>query len=92
MFRGLISTIVLIGIAGLGALFYVYGQVEPCRVLAKEYEMRGEDQGDFLAALRVLGFDTEKLYRMETSQYSSGECTQMLFTSWRQRIEGSSSS
>jgi hypothetical protein len=88
MFRGLISTIVLIAIAGLGALVYVYGEVEPCRVLAAEYEMRGEDQGDFLAALRVLGFDTEKLYRMETSQYSTGECTRMLFTSWRQRFEG----
>jgi hypothetical protein len=88
MFRGLISTIVLIAIAGLGALVYVYGEVEPCRVLAKEYDMRGEDQGSFIAALKAIGIDTEKLYRMETSQYSTGECTRMLFTSWRQRIEG----
>ncbi len=88
MIRGLISTLALVAAASLGALVYVYGQVEPCRVLAKEYDMRGEDQGDFLAALKSLGFDTEKFYRAQTSQYSTGECTRMLFVSWRQRIEG----
>lgn len=85
MVRGVIGSVLLVAIAAIGATIFIYGEVEPCRVLAKEFEMRSEEKGDWL---EVLGMDTEKLYRLETSQYSTGECTSMLVSSWRQRLEG----
>ncbi len=85
LFRGLLSTAALIVLGVGGAVYYVYGEVEPCRVLAAEYAFRAEKEGSLLG---VLGVDLAKMYRAETSQYSMGECSGKLIDSWVERLSG----
>ena len=83
MLRLLIGVPLLIVLLGLGALYYAYGEVDPCRTLAVERARRANE------AIGVsLGHLTERITRLETSQMSSGECAKDLVRSWRERLAG----
>lgn len=73
---------VLIAIAA-GVIYLTYGSVEPCRVLATEYAMRGIHDD---ALLGLLDRDAGDIYQGETSGYSTMECVGKVVESWGQRI------
>jgi hypothetical protein len=82
MIRGLITTPLLLAALGVGAIYYAYGEVDPCRVLALEEARRGKDSLGGLPMESGL----ESWHRLETSQQSSGECAGRLARSWWARI------
>lgn len=65
-------------------LYFAYGEVDPCRVLAVEQARRTEQR---------IGFDTgntlETWTRLETSQMSTGACTSAILDSWGERLDRS---
>ncbi len=67
----------------VGSALAVYGEVDPCRMLAKDHAMQSNKEGTWPHAL---GIDTEPWYRLETSQYSTGECVEELVNIWSERI------
>lgn len=72
MIRGLITTPLLLAALGFGALYYAYGEVDPCRVLALEEARRG--------------IAPESWHRLGVSQMSTGECVRGLADSWWERV------
>ena len=82
MIRILIGLPLLAAALGLGALYYAYGQIDPCRTLAVERARRAEAQIGV-----KLGGMAEGFTRMQTSQMSSGECVRGLVRSWRERFD-----
>ncbi len=74
--------IILLGVT-VGSALAVYGEVDPCRMLAKDQAMQSDQEGTISHAL---GIDTEPWYRLETSQYSTGECVEALVGIWSDRI------
>lgn len=75
---------VLLAIAA-GVIYLTYGSIEPCHVLAREYDMRGIHDG---ALLGLMDQDAGGIYQDETSGYSITECVGKLVESWGQRISG----
>jgi hypothetical protein len=67
--------------AAIGAAFATYGEVDPCRMLAKDKAMQAEKN----AMVRLFDIDPEPYYRMQTSQYSTGRCTKELVENWWER-------
>ena len=67
----------------IGAALAIYGEVDPCRMLAKDQAMQSNQEGGWP---HTLGIDTEPWYRLETSQYSTGECIEQLVGIWSDRI------
>ena len=69
-------------VIGFLGLFFAYGEVDPCRVLAVEKARRTQHE---------LGFDTgnvmERWMRLETSQMTTGECSSALLDSWGDRLD-----
>jgi hypothetical protein len=74
------ATFFLIAV-GIGAALATYGEIDPCRMLAKEKAMQAEKN----AVVKVFKIDPEPIYRMQTSQYSTGRCTKELVESWWDR-------
>lgn len=83
MLRLLIGVPLLIVLLGLGALYYAYGEIDPCRTLAVERARRANETMGV-----SLGHFTENITRLQTSQMSSGECAKDLVRSWRERLAG----
>ena len=81
MIRGLISFPLFLAALALGALYYAYGEADPCRVLALEEARRGK------ASLGGLPVESglERWHRVGTSQMSTGECIRGLADSWFER-------
>ena len=81
MIRMLIGGPLLIVLLGLAALYYAYGEVDPCRTLAVERARRANE------AIGIsLGHLTENLTRLQTSQMGTGDCVKDLVRSWRDRL------
>lgn len=78
------TLIVLIAIAA-GVIYFTYGSLEPCHVLAREYQMRGINDE---ALLGLIEYDAQDIYSNETSGYPVMECVGRLVESWGQRIAG----
>jgi hypothetical protein len=79
---------VLAQVACLGPLFLLYGQVDPCRALAKEIASRAEAAGGLGVAVDSAFGDLEIDARRDIADNSTGECVGKLFTSWRERVTG----
>jgi hypothetical protein len=65
----------------VSGIYFAYGQIDPCRVLAVERARR--------AATSVgtdLGGGLEQWTRLETSQMSTGECVGGTLDSWGERL------
>ena len=79
---------VLAQLVCLGPLFLLYGQVDPCRALAKEIASRAEAAGGLGVAVDSAFGDLEIDARRDIADNSTGECVGKLFTSWRERVTG----
>lgn len=69
-------------VAAFLGLYFAYGEVDPCRVLAVEKARRTEHDIGF-----TVGSVMERWMRLETSQMSTGECTSVLLDSWGDRLD-----
>lgn len=78
MIRNLVVTPLVLIAAALGALYWHYGEVEPCKMLAKDKAMESKKA--------LIPIDTEALHRFETSQYSTGKCAGELTQRWWDRL------
>ena len=81
MLRFLIASPLIVLALLFGALYWAYGQVDPCRVLAVERARRAAQ-----TVGQPLGNALEPWTRLETSQLSTGECTSDLLDSWGARL------
>jgi len=80
MFR-LLTSLILLALIGAAVLYYAYGAVEPCRVLAVERARRAVSH----VALPV-GDSVEHWSRVETDQLSTQQCASDLLDSWGERL------
>jgi hypothetical protein len=69
-------------VLGFIALYFAYGEVDPCRVLAVEKARRTEHAIGF-----SVGGALETWTRLETSQMSTGACSSALLDSWGERLD-----
>jgi hypothetical protein len=65
-------------------LYFAYGEVDPCRVLAVEKARRTEHAIGF-----SIGSPLVTWTRLETSQMSTGACSSALLDSWGERLDRS---
>lgn len=81
--------IIVLQLLLLGPLFAMYGQVDPCRALAKEMALRAEAAGGVGVALDQAFGDLEINARREVADRSTGQCYADIFSSWGGRVTGS---
>lgn len=82
--RFIFSSIALIVIVAVGVVFFRYGTVDPCRMLAKD--LADDGYGQIAAAMGVKPGETPEsalsMARMVTSQYTQKECVTELKDRW----------
>lgn len=83
--RALASFLVAIQLVALAPLYYLYGQVDPCRALAKEIAVRAEAAGGLITKIDKTFGDLEVDARRDIADRSTGECIGQLFASWTDR-------
>ena len=88
--RTLASAILVIELILFLPLLLIYGQVDPCRALAKEISWRADAAGGLGVTLTRTFGDLEIDARRDVAEYSTGECVGKLFTSWGERVTGKS--
>ncbi len=81
MIRTFIGKPLLLAALLLGGLYYAYGEVDPCRVLAVERARRSAASSALPA-----GHGLERWARLETSQMTTGACVSGLLDSWGARL------
>jgi hypothetical protein len=81
MMRILIAIPALVVLLAAGTMYLAYGQIDPCRALAVERARRAEASIGKVAAVTL-----EPWTRLETSQLSTGQCTNDLLDSWGARL------
>jgi hypothetical protein len=83
--RALASFLVAIQLVTLGPLLYLYGQVDPCRALAKEIAVRAEAAGGISNTIEDVLGDLEVNARRDIADQSTGQCIGQLFANWTER-------
>jgi hypothetical protein len=79
MLRLLTSFPVVVILLALAGLYYIYGELDPCRMLAVERARRAETTSSGI---------TERLSQQQISHMSMGACARGLYESWRERLTG----
>jgi len=80
--------IVLAELVVLGPLFWSYGQVDPCRALAKEIAVRAEAAGGLGVTVATTFGDLEVDARRDVADQSTSQCFGKLLESWSGRVTG----
>jgi hypothetical protein len=85
--RNLVFVVCLALLAAVGALFTLYGSIEPCRMLASEMGRDtirdvSEAFGTTEESLEMWDETAEQTFRLITSQYTSGQCFDQLTQVW----------
>lgn len=89
MIRGLLSVLFVAMVALMGALYALYGEVEPCKALAAERWQIAEANPTLLQQLtQQVGFENEMTFREQASRLSTGQCVSDLVASWQTRWTG----
>ncbi|MGV8996351.1 MAG: hypothetical protein ACOH12_05345 [Parvibaculaceae bacterium] len=82
--RSILSIAVLAVVVAFGLIFFHYGTVDPCRMLAKD--MADDGYGQVAKAMGMEPGDTPEsafaMARMVTSQYSQKDCVMQLKDRW----------
>jgi hypothetical protein len=87
--RAIAFGIIVLQLLLLGPLFVMYGQVDPCRALAKEMALRAEAAGGLGVTVEDAFGDLEINARREVADRSTGQCYADIFSSWGGRVTGS---
>jgi hypothetical protein len=83
--RTLASFLVALQLIALGPLFVLYGQIDPCRALAKEIAVRAEAAGGLGTTIEDALGDLEVNARKDIADHSTTECVGQLFANWTDR-------
>ncbi|MCE9523224.1 MAG: hypothetical protein K8S25_12435 [Alphaproteobacteria bacterium] len=86
--RTIAFLIVVAQILFLAPLYLIYGQVDPCRALAKEIATRAEAAGGLGVAVEDAFGNLEINARRDIADHSTGACVGKLFSSWTERVTG----
>ena len=91
--RNFVFVVCLLLLGAVGTSFWLYGSVEPCRMLARELSRDtirdvSEAFGTTEESLEMWDETAEQTFRIITSQYSSGQCFDRLSDIWWQKISG----
>ena len=82
--RSIPGLIALVIIVAIGAMFFHYGTVDPCRMLAKD--MADDGYAQIAKAMGMEPGETpesaQSMARMVTSQYTQKECVMELKDRW----------
>ena len=80
--RSIAFLIVLLQLVLLGPLYLNYGQVDPCRALAKDIAQRAEKAGGLGTAIEGAFVDLEVSARRDIAGKSTLECAADLAGNW----------
>jgi hypothetical protein len=80
--RSIAFLIVLVQLILLGPLYLIYGQVDPCRALAKDIAQRAEKAGGLGNAIDDVFGDLETSARRDIAGKSTMECAAELAGKW----------
>ena len=80
--RSIAFLIVLVQLILLGPLYMMYGQVDPCRALAKDIAQRAEKAGGLGNAIDSVFADLEISARREVAEKSTMQCAAELVGHW----------
>jgi hypothetical protein len=80
--RSIAFLIVLLQLALLGPLYAMYGQVDPCRALAKDIAVRAEKAGGLGTAIEGAFVDLEISARKDVAEKSTMQCAAELAGNW----------
>jgi hypothetical protein len=72
--RSIAFLIVVLQFILLGPLYVMYGQVDPCRALAKDIAMRAEKAGGLGTAIEGAFVDLEVSARRDVAEKSTMQC------------------
>lgn len=86
--RTIAFLIVLAELVLLGPLYVMYGQVDPCRALAKEIAARAEAAGGLGVTIEDTFGNLEINARKDIADRSTGACVSELFANWGGRVTG----
>ena len=86
--RTIAFLIVLAQVVVMAPLYWNYGQVDPCRALAKEIALRADAAGGLGVALDSAFGDLEIDARRDIADHSTADCAGKLVTSWSERVTG----
>ena len=86
--RSICLLIVLAQIVVLAPLYWNYGQIDPCRALAKEIALRADAAGGLGVTIDSAFGDLEIDARRDIADHSTGACASKLITSWSERATG----
>jgi hypothetical protein len=80
--RSIAFLVVLLQLLLLGPLYLSYGQVDPCRALAKDIAQRAEKAGGLGTAIDQVFTDLEISARRDIADKSTMECAAELVGNW----------
>ena len=86
--RSIAFLIVLAQLVTLGPLYVMYGQVDPCRALAKEIASRAQAAGGIGVTIEDTFGNLEINARRDIADRSTGACVSELFSNWGGRVTG----
>jgi hypothetical protein len=87
--RSIAFLFVLAQLVALGPLYLLYGQVDPCRALAKDISQRAEKAGGIgIVVDKALG-DLEVDARRDVADRSTTQCASELLGNWTGTATGS---
>ena len=80
--RSLAFLVVLLQLILLGPLYAMYGQVDPCRALARDIATRAEMAGGLGTAIEGAFVDLEVSARRDVADKSTLQCAAELAGNW----------
>lgn len=80
--RSIAFLVVLVQLILLGPLYLMYGQVDPCRALAKDIAQRAEKAGGLGNAIEGVFADLEISARRDVAEKSTLQCAAELAGHW----------
>jgi hypothetical protein len=80
--RSLAFLVVLLQLILLGPLYAMYGQVDPCRALARDIATRAEKAGGLGTAIEGAFVDLEVSARRDVADKSTLQCAAELAGNW----------
>jgi len=86
--RTIAFVIVFAELVLLAPLYAAYGQVDPCRALAKEIADRADAAGGLGVAVKSAFADLEIDARRDLAEHSTTQCYGKLLASWTERMSG----
>lgn len=88
--RSIAFLLILAQLACLGPLYMMYGQVDPCRALAKDLASRADKNGGLGTTVDKVFGDLEVSARRDVADKSTSQCAWELVGNWTGQVADAS--